>query len=73
MTPRAWYAEDGTRLLGPYDCRPRVGSGPGTGFVARKVRRTLTPGQRLAVQVAGWLALALFLADCLFGPGLVGK
>ena len=71
MIPRAWYAEDGTRLLGPYDCRPSL-RGPGTGYVSRKVRRTLTPGQRLAVQVAGWLALALFLALCLFGPALVG-
>ena len=71
MTRRAWYAEDGTRLVGPYDCRPSL-RGPGTGFVCKPVRRTLTAGERLAVQVCGWLALALFLALCLFGPALVG-
>jgi hypothetical protein len=71
VTPRAWYSQDGTRLIEPLDYRPSL-HGPGTGYVCKPARRGLTDGQRLAVQLAGWLALALVLAVLLFGPGLVG-
>ena len=67
MSRRAWYDQDGTRLLGPADCRPGLRVGTGAGWQGKPL-----PRDREGVRWYFWLLLALVLAVLLFGPALVG-